>query len=49
MRDINVAGTLCKNIFSVSENSATRKPNNSNTKNSINYNRSCLDNNIIIT
>ena len=28
----NVAGILCKNIFSISENRATRKPKNSNIK-----------------
>ena len=38
MRDINVAETLCKNIFSISENRASRKPNNSNIKYSINHN-----------
>ena len=44
MRYNNIAQLLCKNIFSISENSAIRKRNNSNSKNPITV-RSCLDNN----
>ena len=45
MKDINVAKTLCKNIFSISENRATREPNNSNIKYSVTV-RSYFDNNL---
>ena len=41
---INAVQSLCKNIFSISENRATRKPNNSNIKHSTTV-RSCLNNN----
>ena len=44
MRYINVAQSLRKNIFSISENSATRKPNNLNIKHSIIVG-SCLEGN----
>ena len=44
MRDSNVAGTLCKNVFSISENRGTRKPNNSLIKNYVTV-MSYLDNN----
>ena len=45
MRDINVAQSLCKNIFSINEYRATRKSNNSNIKNSIQPARCCFDKN----
>ena len=37
--------SLCKNIFSINENRATRKPNNSNIELSITVRSICLDNN----
>ena len=48
MRDINVTGILFKNIFSISENRATRESKNPNNKHSVTES-SCLDNNFYIS